>query len=204
MPVRSLVLLRSSPMISPQLIFAFGQSNCAATGSGMASTTGLRAIDVVEDGRKPDAAAVSRSSQVDESGTQASGTAMVPEAWPRPVRLTPCLPAMAAATSPGSAVVTSTATHTLSTSAPPPDHCAAAACTAGAISADAATVSRTWPLHAGSVSCRRPTQAPATTRTSATAAAVAPAPRKRLVYLWRPDTSPYIPAGAMVSPGPFG
>ena len=36
------------------MIFALGQSNWAATGSGMASTIGLRAIDSVEEGRKPD------------------------------------------------------------------------------------------------------------------------------------------------------
>ena len=81
----------------------------------------------------------SRSSQVDESGIHDVGHRSC--RWPdrRRSRLTPCLPATAAAMSAGSTAVTSTATQTLSTSAPPVDHCVAAACTAGAISVAAAT-----------------------------------------------------------------
>src|SRR5690242_15959663 len=59
---------------APQVSGVLGQPRVAATGSGMASTTGLRAIDGACGGTRFGPAARTRTSQLDESGTQTSGT----------------------------------------------------------------------------------------------------------------------------------
>jgi hypothetical protein len=137
-----------------QVSFLRGHPTAAATGSGIATTTGLRAMEVTLVGAKPDAAPRRRSSQVDESGTQTSGELSVPPGWPTPASETPCRPATTAATSTGSLSVTSTATQMPSASAPPSTQASAAALIAGAISGAAETVSRASPEHVGSESRR--------------------------------------------------
>src|SRR6266508_2542425 len=127
---------------SAQVSFFAGQPSWLASGSGMARTTGLAAIEGACGGTTSLPTPRSRCSQVDESGTQTSGTLVPPLAWPTPSSAPPCCPAMAAATSAVSIEVTSTATHR------PPDAGAdfaqrsPTACTTGAISGAAATTCR--------------------------------------------------------------
>jgi hypothetical protein len=126
-----------------QVTLASGQPSEAATGCGTASTVGLCAIDGAAAGTRSSPTDQSRRSHVEESGIQMSGMSVVPLARPGPFSVTPCGPATAAATSPGSAAVTVTATHRPG----PAIHWLAVSCTAGAISAAAATRSVTFPAQ---------------------------------------------------------
>src|ERR671921_2538212 len=116
----------------------------------MATTTGLCAIDLPSVGMKPDASDLRRSSQVEESGIQTSGTLTEAGAGPRPVRATLCSRATAAAMVAGLTLLTLTETHVPPTLAPSVIHCWATCSTAGAISVAAATVSLTEPVQSES------------------------------------------------------
>lgn len=155
MPARRGLSLRTARSMSFQVSFLSGQPNLvAATGCGMATTTGLRAIEAPLPGANAVAPPLlRRSSQVDESGIQTSGVTAVPLACPTPARLAPCLLATAAATSTGSEAVTFTLMQVPPTAAPSAIHWAAAASTAGATSGAAATPSWISPEQDGPANC---------------------------------------------------
>jgi hypothetical protein len=152
MPVRRLVPVVICCNRSVQVSCCVGQPRVAATGSGMATTTGLRATDSLLAGVNPGATELSRSSQVDESGTQTSGATAVPLACPTPARATPCCPASTAATSTESEATIWTATQVSPTDPPSSRHWSAASCIAGAISGAAATRSGNSPEHDDAIS----------------------------------------------------
>lgn len=154
MPVRSGLLLLTWLSRSFQPSFAFGQPSRVAIGSGIATTTGLRAIEAPLVGANAVASFLRRSSQVDESGIQTSGATAVPGAWPTPARTAPCLAATTAATSTGSEAVTLTAMQVPPTAAPSSTHCVAASSTAGASSEATATVSWICPEQEGCTNSR--------------------------------------------------
>ncbi len=125
-----------------------------ATGSGSATTTGLRAIEAPFVGANALAPPLlSRTSQVEESGTQTSGVTAVPLACPTPASVAPCLLATAAATSTDSEEETLTAMQVPPTAAPSETHWSAAPRTAGAISGAVATDSSIRPEQFGPASC---------------------------------------------------
>src|SRR4051794_6850422 len=139
---------------SPQPSFLSGHPSVAAIGSGIARTTGLRAIDGGSSGTHPDPTVRSRDSQTDESGTHTSGTVVPPAAWPTRFSTASCCPAMAAATPAESAAATFTDTHLSRTVGRVAVHRAAVAWIAGAISGAAAIDRLTFPPHRGLVRVR--------------------------------------------------
>jgi hypothetical protein len=141
MPVRRLVLVCIFASRSFQPSDLSGQPKPSASGTGMATTTGLCAIDLPSVGLKPEASDLRRSSQLDESATHTSGTVTAAAASPTPVSVTPCLRAIAPAMVAGLTPVTLTLTHVLLTLAPLVIHACADCSMAGAISVAAATVS---------------------------------------------------------------
>jgi hypothetical protein len=123
MPVRSELPVVILVTRSDQASFLSGQPTFSAMGVGMATTTGLCAIEVPSVGTKPEASELSRISQVDESGSHTSGTSADLPAGGRPVSVTPCLSARAEAVVAGLTPVTFTATQVPLTLAPPELHC---------------------------------------------------------------------------------
>ena len=139
--------------IVPPVIFV---SSCAqvtdgprafATGCGIATTTGLDATDVPLSVIAVDAL-VSRCTHVDASGTQTSGTFVVPFGFPSPVTVVSCADAIAAATSDGCAAVTEMRTHAPSIVVFLAFHASASVCSAGAISGAAEIASGDVVPHA--------------------------------------------------------
>ena len=108
--------------------------------NSIATTTGLRAMDGASSGTTFGPVLRTRPSQSEESGIHTSGTRVLPLAWPTPFRVAPVCPATAAATSAGSADVTSTAMHLPFTCGLASVHAVASCCTTGAISGAAATL----------------------------------------------------------------
>jgi hypothetical protein len=141
MPVRSFVSFCIFASRSFQPSGLSGQPKPWASGSGIATTIGLCAIDLPSVGLKPEASDFRRSSQVDESGTHTSGTVTAAAASPTPVSVTPCLRATAPAMVAGLTPVTLTLTQVPLTLAPSVIHACADCSMAGAISVAAATVS---------------------------------------------------------------
>ncbi|BCB81877.1 hypothetical protein Pflav_082870 [Phytohabitans flavus] len=139
---------------SAQPTFLSGQPRLSASGSGIAATTGLRATEPPSVGVKPDASVLSRTSQVEESGSHTSGASSVPLALPTPARPTLCCPAITAAMSTELTSLTSAATHVPSAEPPSARQLSKVERTAGAISGAAATESLTSPVQREPASSR--------------------------------------------------
>ena len=135
-----MVLILPSRSFQPNFLSGHWNSFWAI-GAGTATTIGDCAIDLPSVGVNPEASLRRRSSQVDESGIQTSGTVTDAGAEPTPVRPTLCSRATAAAITAGFTPDTVTATQVPFTFAPSVIHRCADCSTAGAISVAAPTVS---------------------------------------------------------------